>query len=155
MHETKPQSGIWNSRGCSSLERSPAVLHAWFRYNPFTAADEKVPLSVVQVNNKPQYIVFSLRFPHHASKHGHLPVESLKSPYWAQISRSDFAPKSMQTPAPQPSPSQFQPSPRAPSPQGAKPVQKWLDSVDMWRTALHLPPNLAGTPKLAGLRQSG
>jgi hypothetical protein len=30
-----------------------------FRYNLFTAADEKIPLSVVHVNNKPQYLVFS------------------------------------------------------------------------------------------------
>jgi hypothetical protein len=27
-------------------------------FNPITAADEKIPLSVVHVNNKPQYLVF-------------------------------------------------------------------------------------------------
>jgi hypothetical protein len=48
------------------------------RYSLFKAADEKVPLSVVRVNNKPQYLVFcshSLNLP---SKHGDLPVESSK-----------------------------------------------------------------------------
>jgi hypothetical protein len=33
-------------------------LFAPVHYNSLTAADEKVPLSVVQVNNKPQYLVF-------------------------------------------------------------------------------------------------
>jgi hypothetical protein len=41
-----------------------------FRYNPFTAADEKIPLSMVHVNTKPQYLVFSLRLPHPDSKYG-------------------------------------------------------------------------------------
>jgi hypothetical protein len=31
-------------------------------YSPITAAVEKIPLSVVEVNNKPQYLVFSLHF---------------------------------------------------------------------------------------------
>jgi hypothetical protein len=36
------------------------------RYNPFTAADEKIALSVVHVNNKPQHIVFCChsQYPH-------------------------------------------------------------------------------------------
>jgi len=29
-----------------------------FRYSPFTAADEKIPLSMVHVNYKPQHLVF-------------------------------------------------------------------------------------------------
>jgi hypothetical protein len=33
---------------------TPEIVH-----NPFKAADEKVPLSVVLVNKKPQHIVFS------------------------------------------------------------------------------------------------
>jgi hypothetical protein len=33
-----------------------------FLYSPFTAVDEKIPLSVVQVNSKPQYLVFSSHF---------------------------------------------------------------------------------------------
>jgi len=33
-----------------------------FLNSPFTAADEKIPPSVVLVKGKPQYLVFSLRF---------------------------------------------------------------------------------------------
>jgi len=32
----------------------PPEIH----YSPLTAADEKIPLSMVHVNNKPQYLVF-------------------------------------------------------------------------------------------------
>jgi hypothetical protein len=46
------------------------VLTPVFRYNPFTAADEKIPLSVVHVNTKPQYLVFSSHLPHPVSKYG-------------------------------------------------------------------------------------
>jgi len=31
------------------------------RYSPLTAADEKIPLSMGQVNNKPQHLVFSMQ----------------------------------------------------------------------------------------------
>jgi hypothetical protein len=55
------------------------------RYSFFTAADEKVPLSVVQVNNKPQYLVFLSHSGHLFSKHRHLPVESLKQPCAARV----------------------------------------------------------------------
>jgi hypothetical protein len=72
--------GFRTVAGSHLLNDRQRSLTLGFRYNPFTAADEKVPLSVVQVNNKPQYIVFSLRFLHHTSKHGHLPVESSKHP---------------------------------------------------------------------------
>ena len=33
-------------------------LRRFLRYSPFTAADEKIPLSMVRVNNKPQHLVF-------------------------------------------------------------------------------------------------
>jgi hypothetical protein len=33
-------------------------LRTWFLYIPITAADEKIPLPVVDVNKKPQYLVF-------------------------------------------------------------------------------------------------
>jgi len=49
-------------------------------YSPITAADEKIPLSLVRVNIKPQYLVLSFHFEHPASKLGFLPVESPKSP---------------------------------------------------------------------------
>jgi len=41
-----------------------------FRYNPVTAADEKIPLSMVRVNTKPQYLVFSSHLLHPVSKYG-------------------------------------------------------------------------------------
>ena len=60
--------------GC--LDPSPVALHAGFRYSLFTAADEKIALSVVRVNTKPQYLVFDVHFLHLASKHKDLRVES-------------------------------------------------------------------------------
>jgi hypothetical protein len=36
----------------------PVALHAGSLHNLLTAADEKIPLPVVDVNNKPQYLVF-------------------------------------------------------------------------------------------------
>jgi hypothetical protein len=58
----------------------PVASHAGLGYNLITAADEKIALPVVHVNNKPQYIVFRCRFWHQLAKHGHLPVESSKQP---------------------------------------------------------------------------
>jgi len=70
----------------------PAARHAGSRYNPITAADEKIPLPVVHVNNKPQYLVFGSHSPHPVAKHRHLPVESSKKPCPARTSRFNFAP---------------------------------------------------------------
>jgi hypothetical protein len=127
--------GKGNACVFSSLERLPAVRHAGFRYNPFTAADEKVPLSVVQVNNKPQYLVFSLHSAHPLSKHGHLPVESSKEPSRTRISPVKIAPKSMQFHAPrEPFLSLLQPIPRSAPPQGAQTVQNTHQLVEMWRS---------------------
>jgi hypothetical protein len=47
-----------------------------FGYNPFTAAVEKIALSMVHVNLKPQHLVFWSHTPHLPAKHRHLPVES-------------------------------------------------------------------------------
>jgi hypothetical protein len=58
----------------------PEALHSGSRYNPLTAADEKIPLPVVHVNNKPQYLVFRCHSLHLFAKYGHLPVESSKQP---------------------------------------------------------------------------
>jgi hypothetical protein len=55
----------------------PAGHHARIVYSWFTAANEKIPLSVVQVNNKPQYLVFCSRSGHLLAKPRHLPVESV------------------------------------------------------------------------------
>jgi len=80
ISDKERESGIRNDREFSSLSDSPAALGAGFGYNLFTAADEKVPLSVVPVNKKPQYLVFSNNSPYLVSKHGQLPVESSKAP---------------------------------------------------------------------------
>jgi hypothetical protein len=44
------------------------ALPLGFLYSPFTAVDEKIPLSVGQVNSKPQYLVFSLHFRYRLAK---------------------------------------------------------------------------------------
>jgi hypothetical protein len=56
MHRTK-NGEIKRRQGLLFL-RLPVALHASPGYIPFKAADEKIALSVVQVNNKPQYLVF-------------------------------------------------------------------------------------------------
>jgi hypothetical protein len=47
-----------NYREPSSVSGLPVALYVGSLYNLLTAADEKIPLPVVQVNNKPQYLVF-------------------------------------------------------------------------------------------------
>jgi hypothetical protein len=63
----------------SSLCELPGAPKARIRNNPFTAADEKIPLSVVDVNNKPQYLVFSLHSWNLVRKQRQSPVESSKA----------------------------------------------------------------------------
>jgi hypothetical protein len=70
----------------------PAALDSGLGYNLFTVADEKIPLSVVHVNNKPQYLVFSLRSLHPLAKHWELAVESSKSPCRARSWAAQFCP---------------------------------------------------------------
>jgi hypothetical protein len=53
-------------------------FHAGNHYNPLTAADDKVTLSVVLVNKKPQYLVFCYHSAHPLPKQRQLPVESSK-----------------------------------------------------------------------------
>jgi hypothetical protein len=65
------------TRAESSLE---PLFHAGACYSLFTAADEKIALSVVRVNTKPQYLVFDVHFLPTASKHKDLRVESSKRP---------------------------------------------------------------------------
>jgi hypothetical protein len=65
---------------------SRRIVTPVFHYNSITAADEKIPLSMVHVNKKPQYLVFCLHFPHQPSKYSHLPVESSKWPCGTRIS---------------------------------------------------------------------
>jgi hypothetical protein len=67
-----------NYRDKVSFNGLPEDPHSSSLYNPLTAADEKIPLPVVHVNNKPQYLVFRCHSRHLVAKHGHLPVESSK-----------------------------------------------------------------------------
>jgi hypothetical protein len=66
----QPGEGLW-SCSCEAREKQggnyrdkvsfnglPEDPHSSSLYNPLTAADEKIPLPVVHVNNKPQYLVF-------------------------------------------------------------------------------------------------
>jgi hypothetical protein len=79
------ESGIEST--ASSL-RSAAFLwndHTGVRTKPFRAADEKIPLSVVLVNKKPQYLVFCLQSEHQVTKQRGLPVESCIRPCGARI----------------------------------------------------------------------
>src|SRR5208283_2950663 len=73
-----------------------------FLYSPLTAADEKIPLSVVRVNNKPQHLVFWSHFGHLLSKHRHLPVESRKWPCLARCRAVCVALESGQNSCPRP-----------------------------------------------------
>ena len=101
-----------------------------FLYSPLTAADEKIPLSMVRVNNKPQHLVFCWYFAHLLSKHRHLPVESRRRPCLARRRAVCFALKSGQISGPGPipvPPSKGSPS-KAPS-QGAELVQNGASAV--------------------------
>jgi hypothetical protein len=93
-------------RDFSSLSGLPAGLSAGVLYNLFTAADEKIALSVVRVNKKPQYLVFCCHSRHLLAKHRQLPVESSKRPCVARTSEVDSAPFSVQRPGACPGPSQ-------------------------------------------------
>jgi hypothetical protein len=76
---------LWQPKGNGDM-KTPRILvffsGHWrtvtpgLRYSLFKAADEKIPLSVGHVNNKPQHIVFCCHFPHPPSKPRHSPVES-------------------------------------------------------------------------------
>jgi hypothetical protein len=61
-------------------------------YSPFTAADEKIPLSIGQVNNKPQHLVFSSHLQHPFAKPGQLACGKRGSPDSARFSEL-FCPK--------------------------------------------------------------
>jgi hypothetical protein len=72
----RPGKGCSDYRDFGCFDPSPEALHSGLRYCLFTAADEKIALSVVRVNTKPQYLVFDVHFLHLASKHKDLRVES-------------------------------------------------------------------------------
>jgi hypothetical protein len=65
--ETGPERD--NHRKIAALSGLDWEPFRWgFLYSPFTAVDEKIPLSVGQVNSKPQYLVFSSHFQHRLAK---------------------------------------------------------------------------------------
>jgi hypothetical protein len=69
--------GIGKYRERFFLSGLSAGLRAEVRYNPFTAADEKIPLSMEQVNNKPLHLVFCSHSRHSLHKQREMSVESV------------------------------------------------------------------------------
>ena len=68
----------------SSVDGLPAgLVGAGFHYSPFTAADGKIPLSMVQVKFKPLYVVICLRL--QASHHKTLDFSCGKLIGWLSI----------------------------------------------------------------------
>jgi len=94
-HAKNGKRGL-EDREFSSLCELPEASKARIRNNPFTAADEKIPLSVVDVNKKPQYLVFSFHFAHLIRKQRQSPVESSKAPGASRTSAAGFAPNPVQ-----------------------------------------------------------
>jgi hypothetical protein len=122
--------------------RPPVALSHRSPYNHFTAADEKIPLPVVHVNNKPQDIVFPSHSRHLPAKQRPSPVESGKSPCAMSIWRLKFCPDScakrdILRSAPCQVPN-LKPSLRAASKQGAKPVQFTPETVRTVDNCAHL-----------------
>jgi hypothetical protein len=77
---TRPQVGATKKTSKCHFFLEPIQFTSGFHYSLFTAADEKIALSVVRVNRKPQYLVFGVHFLHTPSKHKSLRVESSKRP---------------------------------------------------------------------------
>jgi hypothetical protein len=78
--------------------------HTGVRTKPFRAADEKIPLSVVLVKKKPQYLVFCYHSGHLLAKQRQLPVESRKRPCGARIPAVRSAPNPVHTQVSRPVP---------------------------------------------------
>ena len=79
-------------------------FHTGFRTKPFRAADEKIPLSVVLVKKKPQYLVFCYHSGHLLAKQRQLPVESCKRPCGARITAACSASNPVQAQVSRPVP---------------------------------------------------
>ena len=133
--QTNGKRGLGKCREILVSQRSSGgLVTPQFRYSPFTAADEKIPLSMVRVNNKPQYLVFCSHSRHLLSKHGHLACGKLKRPCRTRVRRSGMPQNQCQTrlwplrPLSYPKPSPV------PSPiQGAETVQMAARLCEMWR----------------------
>ena len=126
LSSTNGKRGQESTAKYSVISGSPAGIHAEIHYNPFTAADEKVPLSVVLVNKKPQHLVFCLFLGHPLSKQRGLPVESSRHPCGTRISGTPlclkFGAGSTSMAASRPT---SKPSPRRGDGQDAETVQFW------------------------------
>ncbi len=93
---------LWNYKGKSRnlMNRFRGCrrdLTPVFRYNPVTAADEKIPLSMVHVNTKPQYLVFCLLLRHLDSKYGQFACGELTAAPQSAGSHVPDAAKTMQS----------------------------------------------------------
>jgi hypothetical protein len=77
---------------CRNQSRSAAFRRPGVSlvYSLFTAADEKITLSVVQVNNKPQHLVFCLHFVHSGSKYRDFAVESSQTAFVERLFSSQL-----------------------------------------------------------------
>jgi hypothetical protein len=84
----------------SSLGGFPTGSCVDTRYSLIKAADGKIPLSVVHVNNKPQHIVFCLHSPHLFSKQRRLLVESPNGLGERGFPEACFAPSPVRKPEP-------------------------------------------------------
>ena len=78
--------------------------HTGVRSKPFRAADEKIPLSVVLVKKKPQYLVFCYQSEHLLAKQSGLPVESCIRPCGARIQAARSASNPVQERVGRPAP---------------------------------------------------
>lgn len=78
-----------------------------FLYSPFTAADEKIPLSIGQVNSKPQYLVFSSHLQHPPAKPGQPACGKPEMPCRTRLLRQKTASNPVQTRVPAAGPLHF------------------------------------------------
>src|ERR1035437_4216742 len=93
------KNGNRGLKSTASSLLSAAILwndHTGVRTKPFRAADEKIPLSVVLVKKKPQYLVFCYHSGHLLAKQRGLPVESCKRSCAARIPAVRSASNSVQ-----------------------------------------------------------
>ena len=87
------------SNNCGPRQIGKSVLPPGFLYSPFTAADEKIPLSIGQVNSKPQYLVFSSHLQHPPAKPGQSACGKPEMPCRTRLSSDKTASNPVQTPS--------------------------------------------------------
>ena len=111
------------------LSDFPAGFSAHSRYSLFKAADGKIALSVVHVNNKPQHIVFCLHSPHLFSKQRRLLVESANGLGECGVPKAALPPNRCNPGTRGKYPLLHKASPSGDRGQGAEMVQIWSHSV--------------------------